>query len=87
VIPTNLSRHLPRVADAVFRVVQPLFLKTPAQGAATQVFVATHPSVASVTGEYFADSNLARPRADADDPVLARRLWEVTEEIAARLPR
>ncbi len=87
VIPTNLSRHLPRAAAAVFRAVQPLVLKTPAQGAATQVFVATHPSVATVTGEYFADSNLARPRADANDPELARRLWEVTEEIAARLPR
>ena len=56
------------------------------QGAATEVFVAVHPSVATTSGAYFADCNVARPRADADDPALARRLWEVTEKIVAGLP-
>jgi len=64
----------------------PLVLKSVAQGAATGVYVAVHPGAASATGAYFADCNLARPRADADDAALARRLWEVTESVVAGLP-
>ncbi|MBK6534250.1 MAG: SDR family oxidoreductase [Deltaproteobacteria bacterium] len=86
VIHTNLGRHMNPVATAVFGLVGPLALKSVPQGAATQVFVATHPSIAGVSGEYFADCNVAKPRADANDPELAARLWKVSEEIVARLP-
>lgn len=74
------------VATAVFGLVGPLALKSVPQGAATQVYVATHPSLAGVSGEYFADCNVAKPRADARDPELAARLWKVSEEIVAGLP-
>jgi hypothetical protein len=60
-------------------------LKSVAEGAATQVYVATHPTLASVSGRYFADCNLATPRADADDEALARKLWETSERIVAKL--
>ena len=85
VIRTNLIRHNPvlNVAAAVF---SPLFLKTVAQGAATQVYVATNPGLANVSGEYFADCNVARPRADALSAATAKRLWEVSEQIVAALP-
>jgi NAD(P)-dependent dehydrogenase (short-subunit alcohol dehydrogenase family) len=86
VIRTNLGRHMPGLANFVFGLVGPLVLKSVSQGAATEVFVAVHPSVASTSGAYFADCNVARPRPDADDPALARRLWEVTEKIVAGLP-
>jgi WW domain-containing oxidoreductase len=83
VIRTNLFRHMPagRLAMAI---AGPLLLKTVPQGAATQCYVAVNPAVASVSGAYFADCNLKPPRPAADDPVLARRLWEVSEAIAAR---
>jgi hypothetical protein len=42
--------------------------------------------VAGVTGEYFADSNIKATRADANDPALAAKLWEVSEKIVAGLP-
>ena len=45
-----------------------------------------HPAVATTSGAYFADSNVARPRADADDAALAAKLWEVSEKIVAGLP-
>lgn len=83
VIHTNLARHMNPIATAVFGLVGPLALKSVPQGAATQVYVATHPSLATVTGEYFADCNVAKPRADANDAALAARLWKVSEEIAA----
>ena len=50
VIATNLGRHLPGVAHTVFGVLKPLFLKTIPQGSATQVYVATHPTLSDVTG-------------------------------------
>lgn len=85
VIATNLSRHMNPAARVALAVAKPLFLKTEAQGAATQCYVAVHPSVAGVSGEYFADCNVAKPRADARDPEKARRLWEVSESIVAGL--
>jgi NAD(P)-dependent dehydrogenase (short-subunit alcohol dehydrogenase family) len=86
VIRTNLSRHMPSFARLAFGLAGPLVLKSVPQGAATEVYVAVHPAVATTSGAYFADCNVARPRADADDPALARKLWEATEAIVARLP-
>ncbi len=86
VIMSNLWRHMPGLANFALGLVGPLVLKDAAQGAATGVYVAVHPGAAATSGAYFADCNLARPRADADDPALARRLWEVTERLVAGLP-
>lgn len=83
VIATNLGRHLPGVARAGFGLVRPLFLKSAAQGAATECYVATHPGVAGVSGEYFADCNVARSSQLSRDPALAERLWRESERIAA----
>jgi len=86
VIKTNLGRHMNPIAGVVFGIVGPLVLKSVPQGAATEVFVATHPSLAGVSGQYFADCNVAKPRADAEDAELAKKLWEVSEQIVAGLP-
>lgn len=86
VIRSNLWRHMPGVANFAMALAGPLVLKSVPQGAATEVYLAVHPAVAATTGAYFADSNLARPRADADDAAMARRLWEVTEKIVGGLP-
>jgi len=85
VIATNLTRSVPFVAQVAFKAVAPLGLKSAAQGAATQVYVATHPSLESVSGEYFADCNVARSTRASRDPVLAERLWEESERIVAGL--
>ena len=85
VIRTRLNRHMNVVARGGMAMVAPLFLKTVGQGAATQCYVATHPAAEAVTGEYFADCNIARPSRDASDAALAERLWHVSEELARRL--
>jgi NAD(P)-dependent dehydrogenase (short-subunit alcohol dehydrogenase family) len=85
VIATNLNRHMHPVLSSLQRSSGSLFLKSIPQGAATQVFVATHPSLGGVSGQYFADCNVARPRADANDAALAERLWKVSERIVAEL--
>ena len=85
VIATNLGRHMSPAMQVGLAIGKPLFLKTIAQGAATQCYVAAHPGAAGITGEYWKDCNVARPRADAGDEGLARRLWEATEALVARL--
>ena len=86
VIHTNLGRHTNRVFMFFFGLLGPLVLKSVQQGAATAVYVATHPSVATRSGEYFADCNVAKASAIAGDAVMAKRLWDVSEQIVAGLP-
>ena len=62
-------------------IMTALVAKTIPEGAATSCYVATSPSLEGV-GPYFSDCNIAKPRADADDPALAARLWELSETIA-----
>jgi WW domain-containing oxidoreductase len=64
-------------------ILTALVAKTIAEGAATSCYVAVNPKAADVNGQYFSDCNIARPRAEADDPALAARLWELSEKIAA----
>jgi WW domain-containing oxidoreductase len=85
VIQTNLGRHMNPIARGALAVAAPLVLKSVAQGAATQCYVAVHPRVRGMTGRYFADCNEARPTARARDDAMALRLWEVSEKIAAEV--
>jgi NAD(P)-dependent dehydrogenase (short-subunit alcohol dehydrogenase family) len=87
VIATNLTRHMNPIARGVWAVAAPLLLKTVPQGAATTCYVAVHPDVATTSGEYFADCNIAPHRKIADDVELAQKLWAASEEIVARLPQ
>jgi WW domain-containing oxidoreductase len=81
VIKTKLQRSMPKLAQRAMQLLEPVFLKTIEQGAATQCYVAVHPG-ATQSGEYFADCNVKKPRSAARDPALALRLWEVSERIA-----
>lgn len=83
VIQTNLGRHMGSIVKVFFGLFTPLFLKNIPEGAATQCYVATHPSLADVSGEYFADSNLKKTRKDARNDETAAKLWAKSEEIVA----
>lgn len=85
VIKTNLGRHMNVVVRALLPVVSPIFLKSIPQGAATQILVATHPSVAGETGQYWEDCNPSEGSAFTRDAALAAKLWTKTEEIVAGL--
>lgn len=91
VIRTNLGRYMNPVARSLvafaLAVLGPLMLKSVAQGAATEIYVATSPTLAGVSGRYFADSNVAKPSSHAGDAALGRKLWEVSERIVAGLPQ
>jgi len=85
VIATNLGRHMPWIARALFPVAAAIAMKSIPQGAATQTFLAAHPDAASVSGEYYADCNPAKHSRHARDAAMAKRLWDVTEAILADL--
>jgi WW domain-containing oxidoreductase len=86
VIATNIVRTMSAPARAAFRMLAPLALKTPAQGAATQSYLAASPAVAAVTGAYYADCNPSETTPLGRDTTLAARLWEASEALVARLP-
>ncbi len=87
VIATNLTRNVSPLLAQAWAVSGPLALKSLGQGAATQVFAAVHPGAVGLNGAYLSDCNVAKPRADANNADLARRLWEASASIAAGLPR
>jgi WW domain-containing oxidoreductase len=86
VIATNIVRTLPAPAKMAFQILAPLALKTPAEGAATQSYLAASPAVANVTGAYYADCNPSETLPIGRDMALAARLWQESEALVARLP-
>ncbi|GAB2265180.1 Short-chain dehydrogenase TIC 32, chloroplastic [Dionaea muscipula] len=78
VIATNLFRHLKILnsMSGAINVLGKFFMKNVQQGAATTCYLALHPQVNGVTGEYFMDSNLTKASEPARDPALAHKLWD-----------
>ena len=85
VIATNLTRHMNVFARVGFPIAGAIALKSVPEGAATQCYVASHPSLATVSGEYFADSNVSKSTRDGLDVAMGDRLWKVTEELVSKL--
>jgi NAD(P)-dependent dehydrogenase (short-subunit alcohol dehydrogenase family) len=54
------------------------WLRTPARGADTLVWLATAPAEDLVNGGYHADRRLRRPARRSTNPVLAARLWDAS---------
>ncbi|KAI3727635.1 hypothetical protein L6452_16253 [Arctium lappa] len=74
-IATGLMRHH-RILEGVVNWVGKYFLKNIPQGAATTCYVALHPQVKGVSGEYFADSNKGKPSPVSKDSELGKKLWD-----------
>ena len=97
-ILTPLQRHLPKEEmvergwiDEQGNALNPEGFKSPAQGAATQVWAATSPQLDGTGGVYLEDCDIAEPAADGDersgvqdwaiDPEQAARLWTLSAEL------
>ena len=59
-----------------------LFMKTPAQGAVTPVYLASSPDVEGVTGRYFVDRKPKTSNKASYDSTAAARLWQVSAGLA-----
>jgi len=78
VIRTNLGMG---GTSAVVRFVR-MFFKSPEKGAETPIYLAVSPEVERVTGQYFANKHVREPSRAAQDPNVARRLFDVSKELA-----
>ncbi len=78
VIRTNLGMG---GASAVVRFVR-MFFKGPEKGAETPIYLAVSPEVEGITGKYFARKHVREPSRAAQDPDVARRLFDVSAELA-----
>ncbi|HTJ85072.1 MAG TPA: SDR family oxidoreductase [Polyangiaceae bacterium] len=85
VIATNLARHMNPLLQALQPVGTAIAMKNVHEGAATQCYVAAHPSLDGVSGEYFADCNIAKSSRSSHDEAMGERLWKLSEEIAASI--
>lgn len=83
IINTNLGRHFASWKRVTGKLIGWTFMKSIPEGAATQCYVATAPTLATVRGQYFEDCNPVIPRAGKhmDDMALAARLWSTSEEL------
>ena len=80
VIRSNLGRGNGVVFDLIQRTFG-IFMNSPDKGAQTSIYLATSPEVKDVSGRYFANSREGAPASHATDPSVARRLWEISEEL------
>lgn len=81
VVKTNIGK---RDNGLIGRIAATLFLSsgiTPAEGAKTSIYLASSPEVAHISGKYFDNCKEKRPSDEALDATVAKRLWEVSEEI------
>jgi WW domain-containing oxidoreductase len=85
VIHTNLARSMNPIAKGALAIAAPLVLKSVAEGAATQCYLAVHPNVEGVAGKYFSDCNVGKSSRHGRDVEMAAKLWEVSEQIAAKV--
>jgi len=58
------------------------FLRSPAHGARSLVWLAVDEEAAALTGAYVQDERVVAPSAQAQDDALARALWERSAELA-----
>ncbi|CAL5323208.1 unnamed protein product [Camellia sinensis] len=82
-ITTNLYRSNSLIMGLVNKLGK-YVLKNVQQGAATTCYVALHPQVKGISGEYFADNNLAKASSQATDVELARKLWDFSATLVKK---
>lgn len=58
-----------------------VFLKTPKQGAATSIYLASSPEVEGVSSKYWVDCKPKASNKASYDTDVARKLWEVSQEL------
>ena len=66
-------------------VVRP-FLKTPAQGAQTSIYLASSPDMDGVTGKFFVNGKPKTANKVAYDPAAMARLWQTSADLVGMKP-
>jgi retinol dehydrogenase 14 len=73
----------------IFKLIVPLyrpFMKTPQQGAATSIYLASSPAVSGVSGQYFAGRKPKPSNKASYDLAAAARLWQLSAGLVGLAP-
>ena len=81
VVRTSFGADDPGVLQRWFVPFIRPFLKSPAQGAATSIHLASSPAVEGISGSYFAGGKPKRSSGARRDEAVAARLWRVSAEL------
>jgi retinol dehydrogenase 14 len=81
VVSTSFGAEDPATVQRVLIPFLRPFLKTPIQGAATSIHLASAPALEHVSGRYFADSKPKRSAHRSYDRVVAAQLWQVSADL------
>lgn len=80
-VRTSFGAEDPGVVQRLFVPFVRPFLKTPEQGAATSIHLASSPDLGPVSGLYFANSKPKRSSKASYDETTAARLWQASAEL------
>lgn len=62
-----------------------LFMISPRKGAQTTIYLAESFEVANMTGEYFKNKRIKTSSKESNNPVIAEKLWRLSEEYISRI--
>jgi retinol dehydrogenase-14 len=82
-VRTSFGAEDPRGIQRLFTPLMRPFMKSPAQGAATSIHVASSPDLERSTGLYFANSKPKKSSKRSYDEAAAERLWQVSANLVA----
>src|ERR1700676_2104975 len=80
---TGLNKNLTLPLRIALAAAKP-FLKSAPRGAATQALLAASPQVSGITGEFWANCQIAKGNPLLEDRELAARLWAVSQNTVSR---
>ena len=80
-VSTSFGAEDPAGLQRLFVPIVRPFMKTPAQGAATSIYLASAPDLEQVTGRYFANSKPKRSSERSYDEAAAARFWQVSADL------
>jgi NAD(P)-dependent dehydrogenase (short-subunit alcohol dehydrogenase family) len=86
VVRTSFGAEDPSSAQRLFTPVMRPFMKSPAQGAATSIQVASDPGLGRVTGRYFVGGKPRKSAGRSYDEAVAARLWQVSADLVGLSP-
>jgi NAD(P)-dependent dehydrogenase (short-subunit alcohol dehydrogenase family) len=89
IVATNLmdkDEDFPKFFKYMYKLIKP-FLKSPAKGAVTSIYLASSPEVEGITGQYFISKKIAKSSPASYDIATAKRLWDLSMSLTDLNPR
>jgi NAD(P)-dependent dehydrogenase (short-subunit alcohol dehydrogenase family) len=80
-VSTSFGAEDPATVQRIFIPFLRPFMKTPAEGAATSIHLASAPNLEQVSGRYFADSKPKTSSKPSYDEAAAARLWQISTDL------